>query len=77
MSDYRKTLHHRFPRLSSRLLSLPDPRKRKTYSLPEILTGGLGMFLFLLKEAKLVTADGHALSLATEWIENSEGQFDK
>jgi hypothetical protein len=56
MSDYRKTLHHRFPRLSSRLSSLPDSRKRKTYSLPEILTGGLSMFL--LKEAKLVTANG-------------------
>ncbi|MDR2086969.1 MAG: hypothetical protein LBP72_07305 [Dysgonamonadaceae bacterium] len=31
----------------------------------------------ILKEAKLVTADGHALSLATEWIENPEGIFDK
>jgi hypothetical protein len=30
-----------------------------------------------LKEAKLVTADGHALSLAGEWIENPEGVFDK
>jgi hypothetical protein len=31
----------------------------------------------ILKETKLVTADGHALSLATEWIENPEGVFDK
>jgi hypothetical protein len=28
-------------------------------------------------EAKLVTSDGHALSLATEWIENPSGKFDK
>ncbi|MDR2087079.1 MAG: hypothetical protein LBP72_07875 [Dysgonamonadaceae bacterium] len=30
-----------------------------------------------MKEAKLVTADGHSLSLAGEWIENPEGVFDK
>lgn len=28
-------------------------------------------------EAKLVTAAGHALSLATEWIENPQGDFNK
>ena len=28
-------------------------------------------------EAKLVTGDGHAISLATEWIENPKGDFDK
>jgi hypothetical protein len=28
-------------------------------------------------EAKLISRDGHALSLATEWIENPEGDFDK
>jgi hypothetical protein len=28
-------------------------------------------------EAKLVTKDGHALSLATEWIENPEGEYKK
>jgi hypothetical protein len=28
-------------------------------------------------EAKLVTCDGHAISLASEWIENPTGNFDK
>jgi hypothetical protein len=28
-------------------------------------------------EAKLVTRDGHAFSLASEWIENPQGEFDK
>jgi len=28
-------------------------------------------------EAKLITPDGHAISLATEWIENPEGDYDK
>jgi hypothetical protein len=28
-------------------------------------------------EAKLITSDGHAFSLASEWIENPDGEFDK
>ena len=39
-------------------------------------TGGVTYFHYVL-EAKLVTRDGHAFSLASEWIENPEGDFDK
>ena len=39
-------------------------------------TGKITYFHYVL-EAKLVTSDGHAFSLATEWIENPEGDFDK
>jgi hypothetical protein len=38
--------------------------------------GKVTYFHYVL-EAKLVTSDGHALSLASEWIENPEGDFDK
>ena len=38
--------------------------------------GKMTYFHYVL-EAKLVTSDGHALSLASEWIENPEGDFDK
>lgn len=38
--------------------------------------GKITYFHYVL-EAKLVTPDGHCLSLATEWIENPEGDFDK
>jgi hypothetical protein len=38
--------------------------------------GQITYFHYVL-EAKLVTRDGHALSLATEWIENPAGEFDK
>ena len=38
--------------------------------------GKITYFHYVL-EAKLVTCDGHAISLATEWIENPEGDFDK
>ena len=36
----------------------------------------MGYFHYVL-EAKLVTRDGHAFSLASEWIENPSGDFDK
>ncbi|MEG1544581.1 MAG: hypothetical protein RR382_08680 [Tannerellaceae bacterium] len=38
--------------------------------------GKVTYFHYVL-EAKLVTAQGHCLSLASEWIENPEGNFDK
>jgi hypothetical protein len=38
--------------------------------------GTLTYFHYVL-EAKLITPDGHAFSLATEWIENPTGHFDK
>jgi len=39
-------------------------------------SGKITYFHYVL-EAKLVTSDGHALSLANEWIENPMGDFDK
>lgn len=39
-------------------------------------TGKITYFHYVL-EAKLVTPDGHAISLACEWIENPIGDFDK
>ena len=38
--------------------------------------GKITYFHYVL-EAKLVTRDGHAFSLASEWIENPSGDFDK
>jgi hypothetical protein len=35
------------------------------------------IYFHYVLEAKLVTKDGHALSLASEWIENPEGEFVK
>jgi hypothetical protein len=71
MSDYRKTLHHRFPRLSSRFSALPDLRKRKTYSLPEILTGGLSMFLSVLRAKRMEVY----LCLTGEFVEIGAGRI--
>jgi hypothetical protein len=39
-------------------------------------SGKITYFHYVL-EAKLITRDGHALSLAAEWIENPAGDFDK
>ena len=39
-------------------------------------TGKITYFHYVL-EAKLITPGGHAISLASEWIENPEGEFDK
>jgi hypothetical protein len=38
--------------------------------------GSVTYFHYVL-EAKLVTHDGHSISLASEWIENPTGEFDK
>jgi hypothetical protein len=38
--------------------------------------GKITYFHYVL-EAKLITSEGHALSLASEWIENPSGDFDK
>jgi hypothetical protein len=38
---------------------------------------GKTTYFHYVLEAKLVTGDGHALSLASEWIENPSGDFDK
>ena len=38
---------------------------------------GKTTYFHYVLEAKLVTHDGHALSLASEWIENPEGEFEK
>jgi len=38
---------------------------------------GKTTYFHYVLEAKLVTGDGHALSLASEWIENPAGDFDK
>jgi hypothetical protein len=38
---------------------------------------GKTTYFHYVLEAKLVTRDGHCFSLATEWIENPEGDFDK
>jgi hypothetical protein len=39
-------------------------------------SGKMTYFHYVL-EAKLITGEGHAFSLATEWIENPKGDFDK
>jgi hypothetical protein len=39
--------------------------------------GGKTTYFHYVLEAKLVTRDGHAFSLATEWIENPMGDYDK
>jgi len=38
---------------------------------------GVTTYFHYILEAKLVTRDGHAFSLASEWIENPSGDFDK
>jgi len=47
---------------------------------PHCLTktkNGKTTYFHYVLEAKLVTCDGHAFSLASEWIENPHGDFDK
>jgi hypothetical protein len=39
--------------------------------------GGKIIYFHYVLEAKLITSSGLAISLATEWIENPEGEFDK
>lgn len=46
--DVIRTAHHFFPDLYDRLESITDPRKRRGYTLTEILLGGI--FLFICKE---------------------------
>jgi hypothetical protein len=38
---------------------------------------GKTTYFHYVLEAKLVTSDGHALSLGSEWIENPSGEFDR
>jgi len=38
---------------------------------------GKTTYFHYVLEAKLITSDGHVFSLASEWIENPEGGFDK
>jgi hypothetical protein len=38
---------------------------------------GVTTYFHYVLEAKLITRDGHAFSLGTEWIENPAGDFDK
>jgi hypothetical protein len=38
---------------------------------------GKTTYFHYVLEAKLVTSAGHAISLATEWVENPVGEFDK
>ena len=38
---------------------------------------GKTTYFHYVLEAKLITRDGHAFSLASEWIENPSGDFDK
>ena len=38
---------------------------------------GKTTYFHYVLEAKLVTIDGHAISLASEWIENPRGEFEK
>jgi hypothetical protein len=45
LAAYAKELRSRFPDLASRFSCSEDPRKRKAYSMEEILMGGIGMFL--------------------------------
>ncbi|GAF95814.1 unnamed protein product, partial [marine sediment metagenome] len=49
ISGIRRVIKSRFPELLDKLNSLTDNRKRREYSMAEILTGGLFMFIF--KEA--------------------------
>ncbi len=41
-----KTISHYFPDLIGRLADLPDCRKRKEYSIAELIIGGIAMFIF-------------------------------
>jgi len=45
LGAYRRQIRKRFPGLANGLSSVPDHRKRREYSMGELLTGGLGMFL--------------------------------
>lgn len=44
--EYSRQIHRRLPDLSHVLSSVDDPRKRKHYTMDEILMGGISMFLF-------------------------------
>jgi hypothetical protein len=48
---------------------------------PQCLTrsskNGQSTYFHYVLEAKLVTSDGLCLSLASEWIENPDGEFEK
>jgi len=46
LSGIRKVINSRFPELFDRLNSLTDSRYRREYSICEIITGGLFMFIF-------------------------------
>ena len=41
-----KIIHSHFPGLSDKIMQLTDPRKRKEYSLAELVMGGIMLFVF-------------------------------
>lgn len=53
-----KTIKHFFPSLFTKLESLPDIRKRRNYSVAELLTGAIAMFLFKETSRNAFNNDG-------------------
>ena len=47
------------------------------HCLTKTTKNGKTIYFHYVLEAKLVTPEGHAISLASEWIENPSGEFDK
>ena len=41
-----KTIYSGFPHLWDKIMQLSDPRKRKDYSLTELVMGGIMLFVF-------------------------------
>ena len=41
-----KVIHSGFPQLTDKIMQLGDPRKRKDYSLAELVMGGVMLFVF-------------------------------
>jgi hypothetical protein len=47
------------------------------HCLTKVSKSGVTTYFHYVLDAKLVTPDGHAISLAGEWVENESGAFDK
>lgn len=45
-SQIAKTVRSGFPGLAEKIMGLNDPRKRKEYSLVELVMGGIVLFVF-------------------------------
>jgi len=76
LREYRLLQHYYLVAVDATGIMSFDERHCEHCLTKKTKNGKTTYFHYVL-EAKLVTCDGHAFSLASEWIENPEGDFDK